>query len=207
MAEDAKPAVTLAGPGDAADLAILMAEIDTHYQGRTLPVEERAAQAGRFLAEAENGLRYALARTAGRPVGAAFFILARHGLVTPGSLFLKDLYVSDAARGAGIGEALMRFVARFALHKGVSRIDLSVDAPNTGAARFYAVSAAGTKRASCFTVSTAMRLRSSPAIASHAVPIPAREVCAGHRLQGDSHVRSDRALSRCLDPRHRGERL
>lgn len=130
--------VTLAGPNDVKAIAALFAAMDRHYQGRTLPEEDWVEKTARYLAEPENGTRYALARVNGAPVGIACFTLFRHGLVHAGSLFLKDLYVLKTARGSGAGEALMRFVARFARDRGVDRIDLTVDAPNDGAIRFYA---------------------------------------------------------------------
>lgn len=129
--------VTLAGPDDAPAVARLLAEMDRHYQGDTLEESEGVAQAARHLAEPENGTLYALARAGAEPVGIACFVLLRHGLRFPGSLFLKDLFVVEGARGGGAGEALLRFLASFAAAHGVSRIDLTVDAPNTAAARFY----------------------------------------------------------------------
>lgn len=138
MTKDDKPHVTLAGPDDALALAALFAAMDLHYQGVTVPEGEWLPKVEAHLDEAENGTLYALAWMGGRPVGIACFVLLRHGLHYRGSLFLKDLFVIEEARGSGAGEALMRFLAAFARDHGVDRIDLTVDAPNEGAARFYA---------------------------------------------------------------------
>lgn len=129
--------ITLAGPNDIEAVAALLAALDLHYQGRTIEPEDRVERAARYLREAANGIHYAIARTNGSPVGIACFALFRHGLVHTGSLFLKDLFVIEAARGSGAGETLMHFIAHFAREHEVERIDLSVDIPNIEAARFY----------------------------------------------------------------------
>jgi ribosomal protein S18 acetylase RimI-like enzyme len=51
--------------------------------------------------------------------------------------FLEDLYVSGDARGTGIGEALIRAVARMARADGAERLDLLVLKWNEPARRFY----------------------------------------------------------------------
>ncbi len=112
--------------------------MDLHYQGRTFARQDWSETALRQLLEPESGLRYAVARIGDAPVGIACFALFRHDLFHPRSLFLKDLFVRDEARGHGTGEALVRFLAGLAVKHGVDRIDLTVDAPNEGAARFYA---------------------------------------------------------------------
>lgn len=137
MPEDTRTTVALAGLEDIKAIAALFAAMDLHYQGRTLPTENWEQQAASFLNEADNGMHYAIAWLNGEPAGIACFVLFRHGLIHNGSVFLKDLFVLATARGSGTGEALMAFVARFALDHGAERIDLTVDVPNTGAARFY----------------------------------------------------------------------
>lgn len=50
---------------------------------------------------------------------------------------LKELYVRDAARGLGVGRALMRWVARHAVAQGCGRIDWPVNAANHRGIAFY----------------------------------------------------------------------
>lgn len=51
--------------------------------------------------------------------------------------FIKDIFVSERARGRRVGEILMRACAAEAMKRGAPRLDLTVDGANAGAARFY----------------------------------------------------------------------
>ena len=52
-------------------------------------------------------------------------------------LYLEDIYVTQDYRGKGIGEALLRQVARLALSRGYERMDFQVLDWNTSAIGFY----------------------------------------------------------------------
>ena len=52
-------------------------------------------------------------------------------------IFVQDLYVDAAYRGRGIGEALLRAVARRGKAKGAGYLRLSVDIENRKAQAFY----------------------------------------------------------------------
>jgi len=52
-------------------------------------------------------------------------------------MFLEDLFVSENARGRGIGDLLLRKVAEIAREQGLERIDLHVLEWNTHAIEFY----------------------------------------------------------------------
>lgn len=52
-------------------------------------------------------------------------------------LYLEDLYVQPAHRGAGIGRALLRHLAAVALERGCGRFEWSVLDWNENAIRFY----------------------------------------------------------------------
>ncbi|MBC3920878.1 GNAT family N-acetyltransferase [Undibacterium sp. CY18W] len=54
-----------------------------------------------------------------------------------GQLFVKELYVLRAERRSGVGEALMKWVARYALSKNCVRVDWHVRADNEAGLRFY----------------------------------------------------------------------
>ncbi|WP_306148149.1 MULTISPECIES: GNAT family N-acetyltransferase [unclassified Roseibium] len=51
--------------------------------------------------------------------------------------FVKDIFVTEAARGRGLGQALLRACAVEARNRGAPRLDLTVDANNPDAARLY----------------------------------------------------------------------
>jgi GNAT superfamily N-acetyltransferase len=71
------------------------------------------------------------------PVGFALFF---HNFSTwtgkPG-LYVEDLYVSPAARGTGVGKALLRHVAGLALDGGCARLEWAVLDWNQPAIDFY----------------------------------------------------------------------
>lgn len=52
-------------------------------------------------------------------------------------LYLEDIYVSAEYRGRGIGEAMIKEIARIAASRGCERIDFMVLDWNTPAVRFY----------------------------------------------------------------------
>ncbi len=58
-------------------------------------------------------------------LGSAFFAIIGPSDPLKQLLFLKDIFVNEAARGKGIGEKFMRFLARHAIACGCSRIDLT----------------------------------------------------------------------------------
>jgi ribosomal protein S18 acetylase RimI-like enzyme len=52
-------------------------------------------------------------------------------------LYLEDIYVNDGYRGKGVGEAMLREIARLAAARGYERIDFMVLDWNTSAVNFY----------------------------------------------------------------------
>jgi GNAT superfamily N-acetyltransferase len=54
-----------------------------------------------------------------------------------GQLFMKDLFVRAAWRGQGLGEALMRWLARYAIEQGCVRFDWTTETGNPAAIAFY----------------------------------------------------------------------
>lgn len=52
-------------------------------------------------------------------------------------LFLEDIYIKPAYRSHGVGEKMLRELARDAVARGFERIDFQVLEENTGAVKFY----------------------------------------------------------------------
>ena len=67
---------------------------------------------------------------------ALFFTNFSTFLAKPG-LYLEDLYVQPAQRGAGIGKALLRHLAALAVARGYGRFEWSVLDWNSNAIAFY----------------------------------------------------------------------
>jgi len=71
------------------------------------------------------------------PVGfAVYFFNYSTFLARPG-LYLEDLYVQPAARGRGVGRALLVHLARIAVEKGCGRFEWAVLDWNSPAIGFY----------------------------------------------------------------------
>ena len=67
---------------------------------------------------------------------ALFFTNFSTFLAKPG-LYLEDLYVKPAQRGAGLGEAILKRLAQIAVERGYGRFEWSVLDWNENAIRFY----------------------------------------------------------------------
>lgn len=78
-----------------------------------------------------------IALSDGEPVGYAIFYpcFATFGSL-PG-MFLEDLFVSEKERGTGVGDLLLREVAKQTRSRGFGRIDLHVLEWNAPAIEFY----------------------------------------------------------------------
>ncbi|AMJ63396.1 acetyltransferase [Bosea sp. PAMC 26642] len=114
-------------------LADLMAEMQAHYR---VPRPDRADILS-GLAGLPQGIEVLVAHDGTALVGFAFAANVYPGPGLKSGFFLKELYVARAARGAGIGRALMRALAELALAHGHRRIDWTADAANPGLLRFY----------------------------------------------------------------------
>jgi GNAT superfamily N-acetyltransferase len=78
-----------------------------------------------------------IAELDGTPVGFALWYYTYSTFVGRQGLYLEDLFVLPAQRGAGIGRAIFRDLARRAVQGGYTRIEWSVLDWNTPALNFY----------------------------------------------------------------------
>ena len=84
--------------------------------------------------------RYAetlIAEDGGQPVGFALFFHSFSTFLAQPGLYLEDLFVVPARRGAGIGRALLERLAQVAVDRGCGRLDWAVLDWNKDAIRFY----------------------------------------------------------------------
>jgi GNAT superfamily N-acetyltransferase len=79
-----------------------------------------------------------IAELAGEPVGFALFFTTFSTFLAKPGLYLEDLFVRPAARGKGIGAALMVALARIAVERGYGRFEWAVLDWNEPAIQFYA---------------------------------------------------------------------
>ena len=84
--------------------------------------------------------RYAetlIAEDGGQPVGFALFFHSFSTFLAQPGLYLEDLFVVPARRGAGIGRALLERLAQVAVDRGCGRLEWAVLDWNKDAIRFY----------------------------------------------------------------------
>ena len=79
-----------------------------------------------------------IAELAGAPVGFALFFPSYSTFLARPGLYLEDLFVDPAARGQGVGLALMSALAQVAVARGYGRFEWSVLDWNAPALGFYA---------------------------------------------------------------------
>jgi GNAT superfamily N-acetyltransferase len=78
-----------------------------------------------------------MAEKDGAPCGFALFFHNYSTWLTKPGLFLEDLFVKPAARGLGIGRALLARLAEIAVERGCGRLEWSVLTWNEPAIGFY----------------------------------------------------------------------
>jgi GNAT superfamily N-acetyltransferase len=132
----AAPRTWLAGPADASEAARLLIEFRDWY-GRSQP-PDAAFHAGVERLIDERSAEYLLAASGdGAPRGVCQ-LRYRYGLwMAAEDCWLEDLYVSEDARGAGLGSALVAAAIERARKRGCGRIELDVSEHNPDAWRLY----------------------------------------------------------------------
>ncbi|OQW76742.1 MAG: GNAT family N-acetyltransferase [Proteobacteria bacterium ST_bin13] len=78
-----------------------------------------------------------IAESDGSPVGLALFFHNFSTWTGWRGLYLEDLYVTPAARGHGVGKALLKHLAALAVERGCTRFEWQVLTWNTPAIDFY----------------------------------------------------------------------
>jgi GNAT superfamily N-acetyltransferase len=123
-------------------LVDLLGELHTYYnEGSRVPREVVRAHLLENLLGPQSPLRLVVAHEEGRVLGFAAIALT-YSLVEPmpdqqRHCQLKELYVAATHRSAGVGKAIMAWVARYAAERGCARIDWPVKAGNANGIAFY----------------------------------------------------------------------
>lgn len=130
--------VTAAAPEHTTAIAALLEEIDRHYGAPEIePLEVRIRQTQHALF-ADPPSAYALLAWDGEQlVGLAAYSFQWPAIGSSRSLYLKELYVTEAQRGTGVGSALMRALFEVAAKHECTRVEWTTDAGSIGAQRFY----------------------------------------------------------------------
>jgi GNAT superfamily N-acetyltransferase len=130
--------VAPAGPDDVGAIAELAAEMDRFYGATELdPLDVRQDQISTAVFADPPTAWVLLAWEDGKPAGFAAYSFLWPAVGLTGSLYLKELYVSESARRARVGERLMHGLFELAVRNGCSRVEWTTDQDNPDAQAFY----------------------------------------------------------------------
>jgi GNAT superfamily N-acetyltransferase len=131
--------ITAAEPSHLEAIATLAEEMDRYYGGKEFePLEFRLAQINEALFSQQPPAHALLAWDTGRLVGLAAYSFLWPAVGLTRSIFLKELYVVEAARRTGVGLKLMQALFNVALKLDCSRVEWQTETANEEARRFYA---------------------------------------------------------------------
>ncbi len=128
--------IRAATPADIPVIRRLIVELAV-YEKEPDAVKASAADLHEALFGARPLAEAVVAEIAGEAVGMALFFTTYSTWSGKGSLYLEDLFVRPAARGAGVGKALLVHLAGIAVARGYARFEWSVLDWNTPAIGFY----------------------------------------------------------------------
>lgn len=133
-----EPTSRLATQADSAALGALFHENAVHYFGDKAPaLDAMVAHVRDDVLGPRANVEILLAEQAGAAIGFASFAVVHPAPDLTGQLFLKDLFVTAAARGAGTGAFLLRALAKIAVERGCSRLDWTAEDYNPRALALY----------------------------------------------------------------------
>jgi len=118
------------------ELLPLIAAYQRFYEVEEIDEERNRAFFRRFLAPSEDGLLLG-ARSEGRLVGYACLYWHFSSLEAVEAVLMNDLYVTEQARGQGVGRALIEASAEVARERGTPILEWSTAPDNHTAQRLY----------------------------------------------------------------------
>jgi len=124
-----------AGPAEAAILAEMANDLNDHVGIHGRPFTPERIRADGFGAQA--AFTPLVAELDGAVVGYAFFSPGYNTDIAARSMWLHDMFVAPAARGRGVGHALMAAVAAETVRAGGMSLEWGVHTANSGALGFY----------------------------------------------------------------------
>ena len=135
--------VELASQPQVESLVDLLSELHTYYnEGSVVSREMVRSYLVDTLLARDSPLRLAVAIDAAERVAGFAAISLTYSLVEPAPdrrrhCWLKELYVRSSCRSAGVGKALMAWIAQYAVDNGCCRIDCPVKATKARGIAFY----------------------------------------------------------------------
>jgi len=133
------PAEVEIAPIDAAEferLLTLIAAYQRFYEVEDVDEERNRAFFHRFLAPSKDGMLIG-AREGGEIVGYACLYWHFSSLIPAETVLMNDLFVTEAARGRGVGRALIEASAAVARERGAAHLEWATAPGNVTAQRLY----------------------------------------------------------------------
>jgi GNAT superfamily N-acetyltransferase len=128
-----------AKPADSTAIAELAEEMDAFYGATGAgSLELRAGQINEAIFSNPPSAYLLLAWDRSKLVGFAAYSFLWPALGLTRSLYLKEMYIAEAARRKGIGKLLMQHLYDVAVRHDCSRLEWTTDNDNADARRFYA---------------------------------------------------------------------
>lgn len=130
--------MTSASSGDAEAIALLAEEMDRFYGATEVePLDLRVRQINEALFTAQPAAHALLAWQDDQLIGFAAYSFLWPAVGLTRSVFLKELYVAEAARRAGVGKQLMDALFEVAAKNDCSRVEWQTEKTNEAARSFY----------------------------------------------------------------------
>lgn len=127
-----------ATPDDLDAIASMLSEIDRYYGAAEVPDDtERLAAIESTIFGTLPAAQLLLAWNGTRLIGLAAYSYVWPAAGVTRSLYLKELYVTEASRRDGVGRLLMQQLCRIASDIGCSRVEWTADTDNAVAQGFY----------------------------------------------------------------------
>jgi GNAT superfamily N-acetyltransferase len=127
-----------ATPDDVEAIALLMEDLDRFYGATDVePPSERIPQIAAALFSEPKAAYVLLARQREQLVGMAAYSFLWPAAGVTRSLYLKEIYVTEAVRGRGIGALLMQQLCQVAVERECSRVEWTTDKGNALGEDFY----------------------------------------------------------------------
>ena len=117
--------------------ADLLLACNMHYFGAQDGAEAAARLAADGMIDGRLDSRMLIGWRGGDAVAFATYAILQPGPTGQPVLFMKDLFVLDADRSRGTGEAMLRALAAIAVAERCCRLDWTAEAHNTKALAFY----------------------------------------------------------------------
>jgi GNAT superfamily N-acetyltransferase len=127
--------VRAARPDEAPILAEMANDLNEHVGIYGRPFTTERVRSDGFGAQA--AFTPWVAELDGAVVGYVFFSMGYNTDVAARAMWLHDIFVRPAARGRGVGQALMAAVATETVRRGGASLDWGVHSANAGALEFY----------------------------------------------------------------------